>query len=421
MTFDFEAVKKISNKRGRKSKKDNELIAQYKQYIEEHGIEDTIFNVKKELKKRGRKSRGGKFVISEQNKKLSIQQNRETILKNQNKKRPNIIIQLICQDDDESNTNTELSTTNNINHKSNTNTNTNTNNETNIEGITSTDTQNYTLLTQTYMNAKPFEDNTPFSDGFGSAYILKDSTSTQNASSSNTGIDTNTNTTNVNHNHNNAMRGMSGTNGNVVTFDSEHNKIIIDKNILHNKLVALQKMLHTNNVPDKQSSCFWCTCGFDNPPIYIPKELSNGIYEVYGCFCSPECASAYLFNEDIEIHTINNRYTMLNNMYKCIYNYTDSIKRAPSPFYILDKYYGNISIEEYRTLYCTNKILLVVDKPLTRVLPELHSDNSLSFNSGNTLSNTNDNNTFDNDDGKIYKLSRNKPLKNKNSMNKFVN
>ena len=33
---------------------------------------------------------------------------------------------------------------------------------------------------------------------------------------------------------------------------------------------------------------------FDSPAIYIPKQYYNGMLEVYGCFCSPECACAYL-------------------------------------------------------------------------------------------------------------------------------
>ena len=52
-----------------------------------------------------------------------------------------------------------------------------------------------------------------------------------------------------------------------------------------------------------------------------------------------------------------------------------NIKPAPDPFYTLDKYYGNLSIQEYRKLLKHDRLLLVVDKPLTRSLPELHEDN----------------------------------------------
>ena len=41
---------------------------------------------------------------------------------------------------------------------------------------------------------------------------------------------------------------------------------------------------------------------------------------------------------------------------------------------MLDKYYGNLSIQEYRKLLKNERLLLIVDKPLVRVLPELHED-----------------------------------------------
>jgi hypothetical protein len=40
----------------------------------------------------------------------------------------------------------------------------------------------------------------------------------------------------------------------------------------------------------------------------------------------------------------------------------------------LEKFYGNLSIQEYRKLLKTEHMLLVIDKPLTRILPELHED-----------------------------------------------
>ena len=55
--------------------------------------------------------------------------------------------------------------------------------------------------------------------------------------------------------------------------------------------------LSKNNIPDKRSACFWCSCSFHNPPIFIPIKEKNSEYEVYGCFCSPECACAHLINQ----------------------------------------------------------------------------------------------------------------------------
>jgi hypothetical protein len=42
---------------------------------------------------------------------------------------------------------------------------------------------------------------------------------------------------------------------------------------------------------------------------------------------------------------------------------------------MLEKYCGNLNIQEYRALLRNERLFLVVDKPLTRVMPELHEDN----------------------------------------------
>ena len=148
-----------------------------------------------------------------------------------------------------------------------------------------------------------------------------------------------------------------------------------DKKEIWRKLKILEHNLHLNNIGDKKSACFWCTCEFDNPPVYIPKHHMNDSYHVYGCFCSPECATAHLMEEHIDGSVKFERYHLINHLYTKVYNYTKNIKPAPNPYYMLDKYYGNLTIQEYRALLKSERLFLVVDKPLTRILPELHEDN----------------------------------------------
>ena len=111
--------------------------------------------------------------------------------------------------------------------------------------------------------------------------------------------------------------------------------------------------------------------------------------EVYGCFCSPECALAHLKNEEIDNSTKWERYALLNNVYSKIYNYTKNIKPAPNPHYTLDKFYGNLTIHEYRKLLQNDRILMVVDKPMTKVLPELYEENNEMPNVYNNMLITN--------------------------------
>lgn len=141
------------------------------------------------------------------------------------------------------------------------------------------------------------------------------------------------------------------------------------------KIKILEHNLHTNNIGNKKSCCFWDSCEFDNHPVYIPKHFTNESYHVYGCFCSPECAVAHLMNESIDNSTKFERYHLLNHIYGKNCNYTHNIKPAPSPHYLLDRYYGNLNIQEYRSLLRKDRLFLIVDKPLTKILPELHEDN----------------------------------------------
>ena len=90
---------------------------------------------------------------------------------------------------------------------------------------------------------------------------------------------------------------------------------------IYKKLKQLEHNLHINNVNNKRSACFWDTCEFDNPPIYIPKHFINGTYNVYGCFCSPECGVAHLMNENIDSSTKFERYHLFNHIYTKIYDY----------------------------------------------------------------------------------------------------
>ena len=149
----------------------------------------------------------------------------------------------------------------------------------------------------------------------------------------------------------------------------------INSNTIWKKIKDLDTTFRLN-VEQKKSACFWCTCEYDNPTIYIPDVFINNKYLVYGNFCSPECACAYLFKEHIDDSVKYERYHLLNYIYSKIYDYTRNIKPAPNPLYILDKFMGSLSIQEYRKLLTHERLLLVIDKPLTKMMPELHEDNN---------------------------------------------
>ena len=170
--------------------------------------------------------------------------------------------------------------------------------------------------------------------------------------------------------------------GNIISSYSENesnyqsvvHKRISNKKTIHDKLKQLQHNLHNNIVNETNSACFWCTYNFTNLPISIPKFEINKTYHVYGCFCSPECACAYLMNENIDSSIKFERYHLLSLIYGKVYGYNTNIKPAPNPHYTLNKFFGNLSIEEYRGLFESERHLFIIDKPITRELPEIHEE-----------------------------------------------
>ena len=121
-------------------------------------------------------------------------------------------------------------------------------------------------------------------------------------------------------------------------------------------------------------ACFWDACEFDGPIYYIPIMIVNGVFQVSGCYCSPQCAVASLLKEPLDTSTKFERLHLLHLLYG-VPN-SKGFKPAPNPHYLLDKFYGNLTIQEYRTLLKGPQMIHIVNKPLTHILPELYEDNN---------------------------------------------
>jgi hypothetical protein len=147
-----------------------------------------------------------------------------------------------------------------------------------------------------------------------------------------------------------------------------------DTKEINQKLKALKVALYKNTISEKKAACFWCTYEYDNPSCHIPKYEMDGSIHGYGSFCRPECAVAFLMKEGIDDSAKFERYHLLNQLYGSIYQFKNNIKPAPDPHYLLEKFYGNMTIQEFRKLLNMKHMLSVVEKPLTRILPELHEE-----------------------------------------------
>jgi hypothetical protein len=143
---------------------------------------------------------------------------------------------------------------------------------------------------------------------------------------------------------------------------------------LQSRLRSMALRMQKNDV-QQRSDCFWCTCPFETVPVHIPFHRGlDGQYKVYGSFCCPECAAGYLFHQTQIDHTSRfERYHLLNYIYGAAYEYKKNITPAPPPFFLLNKYYGTLTIEEYRALVSPENAsgILVLDKPICMTYPEI--------------------------------------------------
>jgi hypothetical protein len=323
-----------------------------------NGEDENILDVSKIVvhKKRGRKPKGG--IIIEQNK---IEAHTDI--------KPNIILHLNCKLND--------IITGDLNYNPT------------VYNIKEFDNMN---IKYDYIEKKNNDDSINNEDRLNKINLLNNDNVSSNASISNS--NTNINNSNTNNNNNNNNNNNTNNSANVSNLLNNDNKFFNEEKLLNNdnflinnnndknlynkaiskKLEDLSKQLKTNNI-NKKSACFWCTYNFDNQTILIPKYEIKNTYFCYGNFCSPECACSYLMNENIESSQKFERYYLLNNIYGKIYDYEKNIKLAPSPYYTLEKFYGNLNIQEYRKLLKHERLLLVVDKPLSKLTPELYDEN----------------------------------------------
>jgi hypothetical protein len=184
------------------------------------------------------------------------------------------------------------------------------------------------------------------------------------ASAASTAGMTNLTTTNI--------KKAATTDSTVIVLNERYQKEIAKKiNRLkysfHNGETIQMKLNH-------KCACFWDTCEFDGPIYYLPIMIVNGVFHVSGCFCSPECALAVLLKEQLDTSTKFERIHLLHLLYGSPSN--KGFKPAPNPNYLLDKYYGNLTIEEYRSLLKSPQMIHIVNKPITHILPELYEDNN---------------------------------------------
>lgn len=132
-------------------------------------------------------------------------------------------------------------------------------------------------------------------------------------------------------------------------------------------MVLFQDANRYQKLPEKtEIACYWCCHGFTTHPCAIPRHIMDEVWYMYGNFCSPECATAYLFKERIDNHVQWERYALLNCLYsddaEVKANSPSGIRPAP-PREILRMFGGTMDISEYRALVHEKRLRVDVMTP----------------------------------------------------------
>ena len=119
-----------------------------------------------------------------------------------------------------------------------------------------------------------------------------------------------------------------------------------------------------NDTNKKHCVCFWCTYNIPDVSYSMPCNYDNNtkIFGTFGTFCSLECVSAFNFS----INSGSDKVWYINSLIHKLaisYGITDRrIRPAPSK-YVLEKFGGTLSVEEYRKVHQSDDKTYVVNIP----------------------------------------------------------
>jgi hypothetical protein len=139
-------------------------------------------------------------------------------------------------------------------------------------------------------------------------------------------------------------------------------------------MVLFQDSNRTQALPTRTDvACFWCCHNFTTPPVAIPSHILDEVWYMYGNFCSPECAAAYLFREKkIDSHIQWERYALLNSLYgadaELPVGSPRGIRPAP-PREVLRMFGGSMDISEYRATVHEKRLRIdVLTPPMVSII-----------------------------------------------------
>lgn len=143
-----------------------------------------------------------------------------------------------------------------------------------------------------------------------------------------------------------------------------------DINIIEDKVMSYNSYInnyYNENKCDKINiKCNWCLHDCLEELFKIPYNIHENVFNMYGNFCCPECASAFNFSE-LDDEYMWERYSLLNYIYN---EDNETIKISPSRL-VLDIFGGPLNIDEYRDIIKTKKKINIIIPPLCVLKPQI--------------------------------------------------
>lgn len=152
---------------------------------------------------------------------------------------------------------------------------------------------------------------------------------------------------------------------------SDGTMVLVKKNLLN---IMFEFIDSKNKEWPKSTSihCMWDCHQFDTIPCAIPVKYVNDKFYLFGCFCSFNCAMAYIFDQK----TANKweQYALLLLLYKKIYNTEYINLKIAAPRQSLKIFGGIFSIEQFRQHFVSNRDYNIVYPPMIAVIPKLEEN-----------------------------------------------
>lgn len=139
-----------------------------------------------------------------------------------------------------------------------------------------------------------------------------------------------------------------------------------------NVLTHLGINLNGNKWIEKtEVACLWCCHSFKSTPWGIPHKFSNGVFQLFGNFCLPNCALAYLLKFYKDDDSLWEKVALMNLLYFKVYGQYKTL--VPSFDKMATKMFGGVlEIDEYRNIISQNdKSYSLEFPPCNTIIPML--------------------------------------------------